>query len=92
MTRLFTATERWFGFGPSDVTVLVHSSAFDLSVWEIWDAPAYGGRLPTRSRSQGEDTGMDRLTGAPQALEFVRSHLFDPPNATFDAAFSSRSD
>ncbi|MEU7825017.1 sugar phosphate isomerase/epimerase family protein [Catellatospora sp. NPDC049111] len=36
-----------------------------------------------------EDAGMDRLIGAPQALEFVRGLLFDPPTASFDAAFSS---
>ncbi|RRO17024.1 sugar phosphate isomerase/epimerase [Saccharopolyspora rhizosphaerae] len=36
-----------------------------------------------------EDAGMDRLRGAPEALEFVRAQLFDPPDAAFDAAFSS---
>lgn len=37
-----------------------------------------------------EDAGMDRLVGAPQALEFVRSHAFEPSEAAFDAAFSTR--
>jgi hypothetical protein len=32
---------------------------------------------------------MDRLVGAPEALAFVRRMAFDPPAATFDAAFSS---
>jgi hypothetical protein len=32
---------------------------------------------------------MDRLRGAPEALEFVRSLAFDQPEAAFDAAFSS---
>jgi len=36
-----------------------------------------------------EDAGMDRLVGAPEALEFVRRLAFDPPAAAFDAAFSS---
>ena len=36
-----------------------------------------------------EDAGMDRLLGAPEALEFVRRLAFDPPAAAFDAAFSS---
>ncbi|GAA1141262.1 sugar phosphate isomerase/epimerase family protein [Nesterenkonia lutea] len=36
-----------------------------------------------------EDAGMDRLTGAPQALKFVRDNAFDPSAAAFDAAFSS---
>jgi sugar phosphate isomerase/epimerase len=33
-----------------------------------------------------EDAGMDRLVGAPEALEFVRRLAFDPPAASFDAA------
>ena len=37
-----------------------------------------------------EDAGMDRLVGAPDALQFVRRLAFDPPEAAFDAAFSSR--
>jgi amino acid adenylation domain-containing protein len=45
ISRLFTATESWFGFGPSDTWVLLHSYAFDFSVWEIWGALAQGGRL-----------------------------------------------
>ncbi len=36
-----------------------------------------------------EDAGMDRLVGAPEALEFVTRLAFDPPAAAFDAAFSS---
>ncbi len=43
--RLFTATEPWFHFGSSDVWTLFHSSAFDFSVWEIFGALLYGGRL-----------------------------------------------
>lgn len=43
--RLFSATDRWFHFGPSDVWTLFHSSAFDFSVWEIFGALLYGGRL-----------------------------------------------
>ncbi|HKH48745.1 MAG TPA: amino acid adenylation domain-containing protein, partial [Thermoanaerobaculia bacterium] len=45
VVRLLRATEPWFGFGPSDVWTLFHSSAFDFSVWELWGALAYGGRL-----------------------------------------------
>lgn len=45
VTRLFAATERAFGFGPHDVWTLFHSFAFDFSVWEMWGALLYGGRL-----------------------------------------------
>ncbi len=37
-----------------------------------------------------EDAGMDRLRGAPEALSFVRSQLWEAPSAAFDAAFSTR--
>jgi amino acid adenylation domain-containing protein len=43
--RLFRETESWFHFGPKDVWTLFHSPAFDFSVWEIWGALLYGGRL-----------------------------------------------
>ncbi|MFP5289028.1 MAG: amino acid adenylation domain-containing protein, partial [Thermoanaerobaculia bacterium] len=44
-TRLFASTDAWFGFGPDDVWSLFHSYAFDFSVWELWGALLYGGRL-----------------------------------------------
>jgi non-ribosomal peptide synthetase component F len=43
--RLFAATENWFHFDHRDVWTLFHSFAFDFSVWEIWGALLYGGRL-----------------------------------------------
>ncbi|HSF43791.1 MAG TPA: non-ribosomal peptide synthase/polyketide synthase [Thermoanaerobaculia bacterium] len=43
--RLFAATDELFGFGPGDVWTFFHSVAFDFSVWEIWGALLYGGRL-----------------------------------------------
>ncbi|HYH45587.1 MAG TPA: condensation domain-containing protein, partial [Thermoanaerobaculia bacterium] len=45
VTRLLSATDPWFGFGPDDVWTLFHSYAFDFSVWELWGALAFGGRL-----------------------------------------------
>jgi amino acid adenylation domain-containing protein len=45
VVRLFTATEQWFHFNHQDVWTLFHSYAFDFSVWEIWGALIYGGRL-----------------------------------------------
>jgi amino acid adenylation domain-containing protein/FkbM family methyltransferase len=43
--RLLDSTKADFGFGPADVWTLFHSYAFDFSVWELWGALAYGGRL-----------------------------------------------
>ncbi|PTR20184.1 amino acid adenylation domain-containing protein [Pseudomonas sp. GV085] len=45
LTRLFSATEHWFGFNADDVWSLFHSYAFDFSVWEIFGALFYGGKL-----------------------------------------------
>ncbi|MFL5541362.1 MAG: amino acid adenylation domain-containing protein, partial [Longimicrobiaceae bacterium] len=45
VARLFAATEAGFGFGEGDVWTLFHSYAFDFSVWELWGALLYGGRL-----------------------------------------------
>ena len=45
VTRLFAATEAWYRFDEHDVWTLFHSCAFDFSVWEIWGALLYGGRV-----------------------------------------------
>ena len=45
VVRLMEVTEPLFHFGPDDVWALFHSYAFDFSVWEIWGALFYGGRL-----------------------------------------------
>jgi len=43
--RLLSVTQNWFGFNESDIWTLFHSNAFDFSVWEIWGALAFGGKL-----------------------------------------------
>ena len=45
VSRLFDATQPWFHFSEQDTWTFFHSSAFDFSVWEIWGALIYGGRL-----------------------------------------------
>ncbi|WP_375511245.1 amino acid adenylation domain-containing protein [uncultured Nostoc sp.] len=45
VVRLFKATNSWYSFNQDDVWTLFHSYAFDFSVWEIWGALLYGGRL-----------------------------------------------
>ncbi|MEA5549588.1 amino acid adenylation domain-containing protein [Anabaena cylindrica UHCC 0172] len=45
LTRLFKSTEHWFEFKEQDVWTFFHSFAFDFSVWEIWGALFYGGKL-----------------------------------------------
>jgi amino acid adenylation domain-containing protein len=43
--RLFAVIRQNVPFGPDDVWTLFHSIAFDFSVWELWGALAFGGRL-----------------------------------------------
>ncbi|MED1382548.1 non-ribosomal peptide synthetase [Bacillus mycoides] len=43
--RLFKSTECWYQFNEKDTWTLFHSYAFDFSVWEIWGALLYGGKL-----------------------------------------------
>jgi amino acid adenylation domain-containing protein len=45
IVRLFANTRNWFHFSSQDVWTLFHSYAFDFSVWELWGALLYGGRL-----------------------------------------------
>ncbi|MEK6426006.1 MAG: amino acid adenylation domain-containing protein, partial [Burkholderia gladioli] len=45
VARLLDATEHWFHFDENDVWTMFHSYAFDFSVWEIFGALCYGGKL-----------------------------------------------
>ena len=45
VSRLFDASDIGFQFNRDDVWSLFHSYAFDFSVWEMWGALLYGGRL-----------------------------------------------
>ncbi len=45
VVRLFSSTRDIFDFGSNDVWCLFHSIAFDYSVWELWGALLFGGRL-----------------------------------------------
>ncbi|QSB13994.1 amino acid adenylation domain-containing protein [Natronosporangium hydrolyticum] len=47
VTRLLTSVEQRLPLGPDDVVAMCHSYGFDVSVFEMWAALAYGGRLVT---------------------------------------------
>jgi sugar phosphate isomerase/epimerase len=59
------------------------------AVFRMLNSIGYAGPISV----EWEDAGMDRAVGAPDALEFVRRLTkIEPPDASFDAAFSSGTD
>jgi amino acid adenylation domain-containing protein len=76
--RLFAATEGLFHFGEHDVWTLFHSYAFDFSLWELWGALRYGGRVvivpqwvarsPESFRELLSETGVTVLNQTPSAF------------------------
>ena len=45
VARLFAAADQDYRFTPADTWTLFHSASFDFSVWEMYGALLYGGRL-----------------------------------------------
>lgn len=45
VVRLLFNSRNLFDFGPSDIWTLFHSFCFDFSVWEMYGALLYGGKL-----------------------------------------------
>jgi amino acid adenylation domain-containing protein/thioester reductase-like protein len=58
VVRLFVATEDFYGFKNDDVWILFHSYVFDFSIWEMWGALFYGGKLivPTEEEIKNPNT------------------------------------
>src|SRR5581483_4562877 len=91
VARLFTATDDWFGFGENDTWTLLHSYAFDFSVWELWGALLYGGRLvvvpqwttrsPSSLRDLLVDEGVTVLNATPSLFLTALDELVDAGDA-----------
>ncbi|WP_422630691.1 AMP-binding protein, partial [Photorhabdus temperata] len=87
--RLFEATESWYHFDRQDIWCLLHSIAFDFSVWELWGALRYGAKLVLVShviaRSPQElhqfvsRHGITVLNQTPSAFKaFIASYVANP--------------
>ncbi len=91
VVRLFEQTHDLFGFDHRDTWTLFHSISFDFSVWEIWGALLYGGRLvllpETTSRSPALLISLLRservtvLNQTPSAFHQLQTALGPHPEA-----------
>jgi non-ribosomal peptide synthetase component F len=52
---LLASVKKLHGYNSSDVWTMFHSYAFDFSVWEIWGALGFGGRLLIVSQNTSRD-------------------------------------
>jgi tyrocidine synthetase-3 len=56
VVRLLFNDEFQFDFGPDDIWTMFHSHCFDMSVWEMYGALLYGGRVIVIPKSTARDT------------------------------------
>lgn len=56
LSRLFKRSESLFDFNQKDVWTLFHSFSFDFSVWELWGALLYGGKLVIVSQNSSRNS------------------------------------
>ncbi|MDT9685983.1 amino acid adenylation domain-containing protein [Streptomyces sp. TRM76323] len=82
---LLDAADRHFSFGADDVWTLVHSPAFDFSVWELWGPLTSGGRVVVLTDDEVRDPAAvlrvlreERVTvlnQTPAAFKGLRAHM-----------------
>ncbi|MCW3467113.1 non-ribosomal peptide synthase/polyketide synthase [Chitinophaga nivalis] len=58
VVRLFETDKPLYDFNSSDVWTMFHSFCFDFSVWEMYGALFYGGRLVVVPKAVTQDTGL----------------------------------
>ncbi|MFI9629020.1 amino acid adenylation domain-containing protein [Streptomyces sp. NPDC052042] len=88
VTRLLTATDHWFGFGPDDAWTLFHSYAFDFSVWELWGALLHGGKVVVVPHLTSRDPGAFLRLLAEQRVTVLNQ----TPSAFYQLAAADRED
>ncbi|MGW6406221.1 amino acid adenylation domain-containing protein [Streptomyces vinaceus] len=82
---LLGAADHHFDFGADDVWTLLHSPAFDFSVWELWAPLTSGGRVvvltedevrdPAAVHAVLRDERVTVLNQTPAAFKGLRAHL-----------------
>ena len=89
VSALMRATETVFDFGPDDVWSLFHSHSFDFSVWEIWGALWFGGRVvvipsdctwdPAALTAVLDREQVSVLSQVPTSFGYLRRHVDAEP-------------
>lgn len=89
LVRLLFTSGFQFDFGPDDVWTMFHSHCFDFSVWEMYGAILYGGKLVIISKEEARDTGaflaiikkekVSVLNQTPSAFYNLVQEVLTPP-------------
>ena len=56
--QLFKQIEQNNWFGPASIWTMFHSYAFDFSIWEMWGALLYGGKLIIPAEDETQNIGV----------------------------------
>ncbi len=80
VNRLFQSTKNLYNFNDKDTWMLFHSFVFDFSVWEIWGALLYGGKLFIPTKKELLDT--------PYLFELMDKHGVSVFNQTPSAFYN----
>jgi amino acid adenylation domain-containing protein/non-ribosomal peptide synthase protein (TIGR01720 family) len=85
VVRLFETDPKLYDFGEEDVWTMFHSFCFDFSVWEMYGALFYGGRLVVVPKDTARDTKLfgelivrqkvTVLNQTPSAFYVLQDHL-----------------
>ena len=89
VVRLFMTSVPLYDFNEQDVWTMFHSYCFDFSVWEMYGALFYGGRMVIVPRSMARDTiafaallrteGVTVLNQTPSAFYVLQEYLQGSP-------------
>lgn len=89
VVRLFMTSVPLYDFNEQDVWTMFHSYCFDFSVWEMYGALFYGGRMVIVPRSMARDTiafaallrteGVTVLNQTPSAFYVLQEYLQGNP-------------
>ncbi|SMC96273.1 type I polyketide synthase [Pedobacter africanus] len=88
--RLFINDRPLFDFNETDVWTMFHSFCFDFSVWEMYGALLYGGKLVVVSKDTAKDAGLFTglmiregvtiLNQTPSAFYILQEHVIHREN------------